>query len=124
MKSVMSIDLRTQRRKEVELYQPVKSYLEGLGYSVKGEIGGCDLVGLREDDRVVIIGELKLSFNLELVLQAVDRLPCRSDERHTRAGRASAKALPVAWLWPPRDQLARQSGAASVTGTLPAKTEP
>jgi hypothetical protein len=75
MKSVMSIDLRTQRRKEVELYQPVKRYLEGLGYSVKGEIGGCDLVGLREDDRVVIIGELKLSFNLELVLQAVDRLP-------------------------------------------------
>ena len=60
--------------KEVELYLPVKRYLESFGYLVKGEIGGCDLVGLRDDDRVVIIGELKLSFNLELVLQAVDRL--------------------------------------------------
>jgi len=41
---------------------------------VKGEIGGCDLVGLKgEDPAVVVIGEMKLSFNLELVLQAVDR---------------------------------------------------
>jgi hypothetical protein len=61
--------------KELELYPPVKRYLENLGYSAKGDIGECDLVRLREDDRVVIIGELKLSFNLELVLQAVDRLP-------------------------------------------------
>jgi hypothetical protein len=41
---------------------------------VKGEIGGCDLVGLSADaPPVVVIGELKLSFNLELVLQGVDR---------------------------------------------------
>ena len=41
---------------------------------MKGEIGGCDLVGLKgEDPAVVVIGEMKLSFNLELVLQAVDR---------------------------------------------------
>jgi hypothetical protein len=45
-----------------------------LGYRVKGEIGGCDLVALRGDDPpIVVIGELKLTFNLELVLQAVDR---------------------------------------------------
>ena len=49
----------------------MKAFLEGLGYSVKGEIGGCDLVALRGDDPpIVVIGELKLSFNLELVLQA------------------------------------------------------
>jgi hypothetical protein len=59
--------------REVELYHPVKRFLEALGYSVKGEIGGCDLVGVKNDDRVVVIGELKLNFNLELVLQAVDR---------------------------------------------------
>ena len=48
--------------------------MEGLGYACKGEIGGCDLVGLKgEEPPVVVIGELKLSFNLELVLQAVDR---------------------------------------------------
>jgi hypothetical protein len=41
---------------------------------VKGEISGCDLVALKgEDPPVVVIGELKLSFNLELILQAVER---------------------------------------------------
>jgi hypothetical protein len=59
---------------ETSLYLPVKHFLEGLGYSVKGEIGGCDLVALKGDDPpIVVIGELKLSFNLELILQAVDR---------------------------------------------------
>ncbi len=59
---------------ETMLYQPVKAYLEGLGLQVKGEIGGCDLVGLNGNDPpVVVIGELKLSFNLELVLQGVHR---------------------------------------------------
>jgi hypothetical protein len=59
---------------ETALYLPVKRFLEKLGFTVKGEIGGCDLVALSGDDPpVVVIGELKLSFNLELVLQAVDR---------------------------------------------------
>jgi hypothetical protein len=59
---------------ETALYLPVKRFLEKLGFSVKGEVGGCDLVALSDGDPpVVVIGELKLSFNLELVLQAVDR---------------------------------------------------
>jgi hypothetical protein len=59
---------------ETALYSPVKRFLEKLGFTVKGEVGGCDLVALNGDDPpVVVIGELKLSFNLELVLQAVDR---------------------------------------------------
>ncbi|WP_117193246.1 DUF2161 domain-containing phosphodiesterase [Rhizobium terrae] len=59
---------------ETSLYQPVKTFLEGFGYEVKGEVGGCDLVGLSEaDPPVVVICELKLAFNLELILQAVDR---------------------------------------------------
>jgi len=61
-------------RVETALYLPVKRFLEKLGFAVKGEIGGCDLVGLRGDDPpVVVICELKLSFNLELLMQAVDR---------------------------------------------------
>ena len=53
---------------------PVKRYLETLGFTVKGEVCGCDLVALREGEPpIVIIGELKLSFTLDLVLQAVDR---------------------------------------------------
>jgi hypothetical protein len=59
---------------ETSLYLPVKGFLEEAGYTVKGEIGGCDLVGLSDDDpSVVVVCELKLSFNLELILQAVDR---------------------------------------------------
>lgn len=59
---------------ETSLYLPVKTFLEGLGFSVKGEIMGCDLVALRDGEpAAVIIGELKQSFTLELVLQAVDR---------------------------------------------------
>lgn len=41
---------------------------------MKGEVGGCDLLALSgEGDPLVVIGELKLTFTLELVLQAVDR---------------------------------------------------
>ncbi len=59
---------------ETALYLPVKRFLEKLGFAVKGEIGGCDLVALSAGDPpVVVIGELKLAFNLELILQAVDR---------------------------------------------------
>lgn len=59
---------------ETALYLPVKRFLENLGFTVKGEVGGCDLVALSgTDPPVVVIGELKQSFNLELILQAVDR---------------------------------------------------
>lgn len=50
----------------------MKRFLEKLGFAVKGEIHHCDVVGLRaEDPPVVVITELKRSFTLELVLQAV-----------------------------------------------------
>lgn len=59
---------------ETTLYRPVKRFLERLGFTVKGEIGGCDVVALSADDPpIVVVGELKLTFNLELLLQAVDR---------------------------------------------------
>jgi len=65
------------RKKESEtaLYAPVKRFLEAQGFSVKGEVCGCDLVALRGDEPPrVVIGELKLAFNLELVLQGVNRI--------------------------------------------------
>ena len=58
---------------ESELYPAVKAFLEARGYHVKGEIRGCDLVATRGSEPPVIV-ELKLSFNLSLVLQGVDRL--------------------------------------------------
>lgn len=75
---------------ETSLYLPVKAFLEAAGYVVKGEVGGCDLVGLSDaDPPVVVVCELKLSFNLELLLQAVDRA-AMSDEVWI-AARVSAK---------------------------------
>ena len=65
---------------ETSLYQPVKVFLEGLGFVVKGEVRDCDLVALKGDNLpVVVICELKLTFNLELILQGVDRATA-SDE--------------------------------------------
>ena len=59
---------------ETALYGPVKRFLEDLGFAVKGEIGGCDLVALSADaEPIVVVCELKLQFNLELILQGVDR---------------------------------------------------
>jgi hypothetical protein len=59
---------------ESSLYLPVKRFLERLGFEVKGEVCGCDLVALDGGSpTAVVIGELKLTFTLDLVLQAVDR---------------------------------------------------
>jgi hypothetical protein len=64
-----------QTMRETSLYAPVKRFLESLGFHVKGEICGCDLVALRgEEPPLVVIGELKLGFNLELLLQGVNRM--------------------------------------------------
>ena len=64
---------------ETSLYLPVKRHLESLGFAVKGEICGCDVVALPREpggDSApvgIVIAELKLTFTLELVLQAIDR---------------------------------------------------
>ena len=59
---------------ETSLYAPVKRFLEGLGFEVKGEVCGCDIVAVdRGSPIALVICELKLSFTLDLVLQAVDR---------------------------------------------------
>ncbi len=59
---------------ETSLYPPVKSFLEQRGFAVKGEIGGCDVVAVRAaEPPLLVICELKQTFNLELLLQAVDR---------------------------------------------------
>jgi hypothetical protein len=57
---------------EVELYSPIKDFLQAQGYVVKGEIGACDIVAVRGEEDPVIV-ELKERLNLALLLQAVDR---------------------------------------------------
>lgn len=59
--------------REIDLYDPVKAFLEAQGYAVKAEISGCDVVAVRGDEPPVVV-ELKMRFNLDLLLQAADRL--------------------------------------------------
>ncbi len=57
---------------ETELYLPVKRFLEAQGYAVKAEIRECDVLAVRGDEPPVIV-ELKTAFNLQLLLQGIDR---------------------------------------------------
>lgn len=59
--------------KESDLYLPLKRFLESQGYEVKGEVQDCDVVAVR-DEEVPVVVELKLTINLNVILQAVDRL--------------------------------------------------
>jgi len=60
---------------ETALYLAVKRFLAAQGFSVKGEIGHCDIVAVRGDEPpILVIAELKLGFSLELVLQGIDRM--------------------------------------------------
>jgi hypothetical protein len=64
---------KRERLVETSLYAPVKAFLEGQGYAVKGEVGRCDIVARRSDEPPVIV-ELKTGFSLELLMQGVHRL--------------------------------------------------
>ncbi len=59
--------------KESDLYLPLKRFLEAQNYEVKGEIQDCDVLAVRGEEVPVVV-ELKLAFNLNVVLQAVERL--------------------------------------------------
>jgi len=65
--------MATQPVRETDLYRPVKRFLEGQGYEVKGEIGKVDVVACRDDEPPVLV-ELKTAFSLSLFHQAVERL--------------------------------------------------
>ncbi len=70
--------------KESDLYLPLKQFLEDQGYIVKGEVKDCDVMavhnnhGDEEPENEPIIVEFKLSINLSVILQAVDRLSLSS----------------------------------------------
>ena len=57
--------------KESDLFLPLKKYLIEAGYDVKAEVNGCDITASKAEEIIII--ELKLSLNLALILQAIDR---------------------------------------------------
>jgi len=64
--------------KESDLYLPLKRFLESQNYDVKGEVQDCDVLAVRAGKNDLpetpVVVELKLSLNIEVILQAVDRL--------------------------------------------------
>jgi hypothetical protein len=84
---------KVTREPESALSAPVKALFEAQGYDVKGEIRGCDLVGIRGDEPPVIV-ELKRTFSLALVHQGIDRL-AMTDAVYLAVGAWPARAPDV-----------------------------
>jgi len=84
----------TVRIHETDLYKPVREYLEGLGYNVQGEVKGCDLTAIMGEELVVV--ELKTSFNLKLLSQAVKRQRA-ADSVYVAIPRPKGRARTAGW---------------------------
>jgi len=63
--------------KESDLYLPLKQFLQAQNYEVKGEVQNCDVLAVRDKEAPVIV-ELKVSLNLDVILQSVERLSLTS----------------------------------------------
>jgi len=57
--------------KESDLYNPIKTMLTDQGFTVRGEVKGCDIAAVKDDMLWVV--EMKLSINLKLIFQAMER---------------------------------------------------
>ncbi|MGB1109217.1 MAG: DUF2161 domain-containing phosphodiesterase [Gammaproteobacteria bacterium] len=80
---------------ETDLYPAVKHLLESQGYEVKSEITDCDVVAVRGEEPPVVV-ELKLAFNLSVLLQAVNRQAITDD---VYIAFAAGKAKSANSLW-------------------------
>ena len=111
---------------ETELYDPIKRFLEAQGYTVKGEVGACDVVGVRGDEPPVVV-ELKERLSLALLLQAVDRLAVTE---HVYVAFRVGKGHSAAWRTRGRQvtRLLRRLGLGLLTvstrGTVTAALDP
>lgn len=92
-----------EKYNESDMYEPIKNFFQKLGYSVKGEVKNCDIV-ITKDDELIII-ELKKSFNISLLYQAINRQkitknvyaaiprPKRANDKHFKYNRQIAEKL-------------------------------
>ncbi len=58
--------------KEIEMYKPLKTFLEARGYTVHSEVENVDVMAQKGDELLIV--EMKTSFNLQLVYQLIERL--------------------------------------------------
>ncbi len=64
--------------RETDLYPAIKHLLKKQGYEVKAEVNDCDVVAVRGTEPPVVV-EMKLTFSLPLLLQAIDRQSLADD---------------------------------------------
>lgn len=57
--------------KETDLYLPVKTLFESLGYTINSEVKDIDVIAIKNDDMIII--ELKTTYNLKLIIQGIKR---------------------------------------------------
>ncbi len=57
--------------KESDIFYPLVSYFNQLGYEVFGEVLDCDVVVKKNKELIIV--EMKLNFNIKLIIQAIDR---------------------------------------------------
>jgi hypothetical protein len=58
-------------RYERDMYAPAKAYFQSQGWEVKSEVQGCDIAAQRGGR--LMLAEMKLTLNLDVLLQAVER---------------------------------------------------
>ncbi len=57
--------------KEYEMFPMIKNYFESLEYKVNAEVKDCDVTAVKDDELIII--EMKTSFNITVLYQALER---------------------------------------------------
>jgi len=57
--------------KETDLYDPIRNLLAEQGFTVRGEVKGCDIAAIKNEELWIV--EMKLSMNIKLIFQAMER---------------------------------------------------
>ena len=81
-------------RYERELYVPVRDFLVRQGFSVRAEVGHCDVVAMRDEEMYIV--ELKRHLSFDLLAQAVTRQAC-TDFVYVAVPKPSDFKLDKAW---------------------------
>jgi hypothetical protein len=80
--------------RETDLYRPLADFFENEGYTVHAEVRGADIAA-RRGDRLVFV-EMKLRFNLELILQAAAKQGA-ADETYVAVPVRGRRTWPPHW---------------------------
>lgn len=104
-------------RSETELYEPIKAYLEQLGYEVKSEVQGCDIVAVHPTEPQPLIVEMKRAFNLSLLFQGVQRLKL-TDRVYLAVERNRRKSGSQSQRWGDITRVCRMLGLGVLTVTF------